>query len=266
MEYRPMTNEAETACPDQLTAITALVDEELQGEDRVSLELHLTGCTGCTAELRRQRMSKVALRRLSVSLNATPELRRRVEETISRSHPTRLQQGLITVLGVAAALLILLLAGGSWYRFTQGQPSAAELTRAVLTHQRVTNGPRPVTVESSDPARVAAWALSTTGNAIDVPAASVDGFTLAGARTASDVAAGSVTLVYQADGRRVSCTIVPLARLGPLAPPSTTPTKVTDVGGSNVVAWRDDTAVYILAGDLDSKTLLHLAQRIALSD
>jgi anti-sigma factor (TIGR02949 family) len=261
-----MTNEGELSCPDRLADITALVDGELQGEERDRLQQHLAGCPGCAAELRRQRLSKTALRRLSLSLDATPELRSRIEEALAGSAGRRLHRNLTLVLGLAAALLILVIAGAGWYRLLQGQPSAAEVSLAARTHERVTNGPSPVTFATSDPARVASWAQSVTGSAIDEPVASAGSFKLVGARPEPDVTAKAITLVYEGNGKRISCTIVPLTRLGPIAPPESKPAQAIAIDGGKVVSWRDDKAVYMLSGDLDAGDLLRVARQIAQSD
>jgi anti-sigma factor RsiW len=260
-----MTNDRQFACPDRLTEITAFLDGELQAADTEELERHLAACDGCEAELRRQQLSKNALRRLSISLNASPEMRSRVEAALAEPAQRRSDRGLTLVLGLAAALLIFVFAGAGWYRLTQSQPSPAQMNRAAQSHTQITSGANPVGFASSDPASVAAWAASSTGNRIDVPPGNVAGFRLIGARSGSDVAAGSVTLVYESAGKRISCTIVPLTRVGPMAPQPTLPTSVTAIDGSNVAAWRDDKSIYLLAGDLDADSMLGLARQIAQS-
>lgn len=245
-----------------------MVDRELSQEEQQQLEQHLSDCPDCTVELNRQRMAQSALRRLSASISAPPDLQQRIESMLAQSERRARVQQRVTVLGgVAAALVLAVFAAAGWYRQTHPIPSTSAVDHTVQAHQQRTNGSAPVSLTTSNASEVTSWARATSDKHFDVPSLDAAGFHLVGARPEPDVSPRAVTLVYEGSGTRLTCTVLPIADplLALLATPPSSPAMTSTVDGSNVASWRDGDSIYILVADLDPATLLRLARLAAQS-
>ncbi len=246
-------------------SLAALLDGELAPSDQQQLEQHLAICPHCRADLARQRLARLALRRLSVSLSAPSGQRSQARLALERRAPAGRKLRRLVLFGGMAATVILALA--AWNYMTAPVASPDLLARVVLAHQQVTEGPAPVSLATSNPDLVATWARSGTGKNFEVPSLEAAGYHLLGARTEPDVAPGAITLVYERNGVRATCTVLPAS--GPLLTRLALPPAVaihqTSIRGSNAASWRDRDTIYVLVADLDMQALLHLARLAAQS-
>ncbi|HTE85731.1 MAG TPA: zf-HC2 domain-containing protein [Dehalococcoidia bacterium] len=251
-----------TGCPETGVKLAALLDGELPQHEQIQLEEHLRRCSDCAADLARQRAAQIALRTLAVSLQPPAQLRNRVTAGLNRrAQGNATRRRLIFFGGLAAALGLCAIFAQS--RAAGPTPSVSVLARVVAEHKEETQGATPVSFASADAAQVAAWARSGTGEYFEVPSFEAAGYRLLGARVEPSVAPRAVTLVYEGDSGRLTCTVVPitdpLERLLALRA-ATAPTKATRIQGETVASWRDKDTTYVLVADLDADALLGLAR------
>jgi anti-sigma factor RsiW len=245
--------------------IAALLDGELSRNEQWRLEEHLRVCPICAVDLEQQRQAQFALHRAAEGLSAPVDLMERVRGGLPQRAPLHgLRRRIILLSGLAAVLAALAVV--VWPRTATPVPSESVLARVVTAHQLETLGTTPVSYRSADADAVAAWARSGIGEYFEAPSLASAGYQLLGARMEPAVAPRAVTLVYEGEGTRLTCTVIPMAApLGGLlaSPAGTAPTHATRIQGSTVTSWRDRNTIYVLAADLGSDALLQLARLAA---
>ena len=256
------------ACPEIGARLAALLDGELPRDEQLEIEEHVRHCANCTADLARQREARTALRSLADSLQPSMELRERVNAGLRlQARRNAARRRLILFGGLAAVLALLAAFGVS--RVAIPVPSASVLRQVVAAHRDETQGTTPVSFESADADQVATWARSRAGKYFEVPTLQSAGYRLLGARMEPAVGRHSVTLVYEGDSGRLTCTVLPISDpLGRLLSlrAATAPTQTMQIQGTRVASWRDRDTTYVLVADLDADALLRLARLAAQPD
>jgi anti-sigma factor RsiW len=153
-----------------LDQIALYLDDELQGEERRALEVHVAACAPCRARLEDER-DLIAVMRQARPLYLPPDdLRSRIALSLAQSSaPSRplasipwwARAGARVWIAVAAILLLAFSAPLLWHLARRsGSPQAgpSELALvAVETHQRYVRGQLPLEIQSHSPEVVSGW-------------------------------------------------------------------------------------------------------------
>jgi anti-sigma factor RsiW len=237
--------------------LAALLDGELAAAEQRQLDEHLRVCRCCADDLAQQRLARAALRRTAEVLLPSSSLEARVLRGLAESGAPRSIRRRALLFGGVAAVIAVGLGGGVIIRGREAV-TAAVLRRAVGAHQAVTLGASSVSLGSSDPAAVSAWARQQTGRSVDVPGLEGAGYSLRGARLDSSVASKAVALVYESAEIRMTCTVMPPASL----PGASDEIRVTAIGDVHVATWADADSAYIMVAQLSPADLLQLARQV----
>lgn len=254
-----------SACVELGPRLAALLDDELTNDEHDALVAHVHDCPLCATAVAWQRRTQAALRDLAASLHAPPSLGPSVQARLRHADGrVRLRQRLEMLGGLAAALVILVVAG----RILQQRQSVTTpaLVLAARAHQAETLGSAPVSFASADPNAVGAWASTVAKAGVDVPSFAQNGYRLIGARAEPSFADNAVTLVYDGRRGRISCVIVNGHRRlgGAIASPASTPAiHYWQADRMSAAGWWEGDTAYLLAGDLQPATLVALAQLAA---
>lgn len=134
-------------CAEAQELITALVDNELVGAERSSIESHLKECAGCRFVYGQEQALKVRVRVAGAGLGAPAELRAKILADprlfADRAKPRRLWRGLASpwrpapyrAFALAAAILLVL----PVFYLIQPSPLGIALS-ALETHSRIASG------------------------------------------------------------------------------------------------------------------------------
>lgn len=254
-----------STCVERGPRLAALLDGELTSDERDALVTHMQECPVCALTAARQRWTRALLRDLGTSLHAPPALGLKVIARLGQaSDRGRFSRRLELLAGLAAALVILII--GGWTLRQRQSAVTPALVLAVHAHQAETLGSAPVLFVSSDPTAVSAWASAVARTGIDVPSFAKSGYDLIGARAEPSIAENAVALVYEGQGRRITCVIVngPARLGGAIASPASTPAiHYWHAQRMSAAGWWEGDTAYLLAGDLQPATLVALAQLAA---
>jgi len=173
------------ACDGFDIQISAYVDGELEGISATSVEAHLAECIACATRVERERRLQSALR--ATAPPRTPEALRLREEAALRAAapepPRRRWPATARWAGLAAALLLAVLAGRRWGTTRTGHGDAPAIPESVLTaHIRSLQGEHLVDVRSSDQHAVKPWFAGRLDYSPPVPVLDSAGYRLMGAR------------------------------------------------------------------------------------
>ena len=158
-------------CEDIQGRLTLYLDNELQGDERATVETHLSECESCAAIFARELNFLNAVRESGRLHVASSALREKVDAILNDGqvlpaalppkiprHSSRFRW----VVAVAAGLLVLLLPVLMWRAVRQtetpsiGRPSSFAL-RAAETHLRHIRGQLPLEMESARPQDISEW-------------------------------------------------------------------------------------------------------------
>src|SRR5262245_10731192 len=157
-------------CEDIRGRLTLYLDNELQGEERATVEAHLSQCEACAAVFARELNFLNAIRECGPLHVASPALRDRVEGIldqgmVAKVPPSRMARQAARshwLVAVAAGILVLLLPVLVWRAVRQPDvPSVRRASSFALmaadTHLRHTRGQLPLEMESARPQDISGW-------------------------------------------------------------------------------------------------------------
>jgi len=252
--------------------IDDLVSGELSEDRRAELEIHLSSCEACQAELDALRALRDATRRLAEGAEPPLALETTVRSTLDAAgeEPQAWSRG-----GgrpwrwlAAAAVVTLVVAGGWWLR---APPDADLLTAAVESYRLHRDGQLPHAIETPDEVVLARF----FERQLDFPARVIDlrmmEFALIGGRVHELRGRKSALYAYRgADGRIVLCQML-TGTLRELPPPD----QVHEERGFTFQLYErgDLTAVFrlegkvlcVLVSDMPAPELLALAREKAMA-
>jgi anti-sigma factor RsiW len=264
------------------------LDDELQGDERASVEAHLSACEPCREMLESERRFIEMIRGARPLHRATPELLAKVEEVLSEAPaphaaPRELHQRIersLSQTGTAAsrtfnvrravsvaAMLAVALAAGTWslveYRNTaRPRPPSDFAMMAVGTHQRYLRGQLPLEIASGVPEQISAWFAGKVPFKVELPNyQEVSGqeklYQLEGARLAGYKNDYAAYVAYQMQRRQISLLITSDAVACPSGGEEIASKGITfhydSIDGLKVITWSDRGLTYALVSDLEER-------------
>lgn len=150
------------------------LDNELLGDDRVAVEIHLRECEACAAIFDREQSFISAIRECGPLHTASPELHARVEQNLKGSEPdtrsvsrSRLTWGL----AIAATLLVLVLPVVIWRTMRRSDnPTVSSFALMAADHHlRRTRGQLPLEVETARSQEISDWFANKVNFSVKLP-------------------------------------------------------------------------------------------------
>jgi anti-sigma factor RsiW len=251
--------------------IDDLVSGELSEDRRAELEVHLSTCEGCQAELDALRALRGATRRLAEGAESPVALENAVRSTVDaadREPPASGRGGRRWTGLAAAAVVVLVVAGGWWIR----APPSADLPGAAIESFRLhCEGQLPHAIVTSDEAVLERFFQRQLGFPARVIDLRMMEYTLAGGRVHELQGRPSALYAYRGPGGRVVlCQMLP-GTLEELPPADGTHEgrgftfRVYERGDRTAVFWPEDEVLCVLVSDMPAPDLLALAREKAMA-
>jgi mycothiol system anti-sigma-R factor len=265
-------------CEDIRGRMTLYLDDELRGEERATVEAHLSECESCAAIFGRELNFLNAVREGAPLHVAPPELRARVQKILSertsiaevkpiKVNRPRPAARLSWLVAAAALLLVLLLPVLVWRTVRETntpqirQPSNFALM-AADTHLRHMRGQLPLEMETEDPQAISSWFMNKVRFSVQLPNYQESSgqeklYTLEGARLVGYEKDYAAYVAYKMKDRPISLVITS----GSVATPSGGE-EITAKGlrfhynaidGLKVLTWSDRGLTYALVSDLEER-------------
>lgn len=254
-------------CEDICRRLNLYLDNELQGDERVAIEAHLLECESCAAIFERELTFINAIRESGPLHVASPELRARVQETLTgsqRAVVSRSRARLTWGLAIAAALLVLILPLVIWRgtsRTDRMEPSSFA-SMAAETHLRRTRGQLPLEVETATPQRISEWFANKVNFSVKLPNYQESSgqeklYTLEGARLVGYKEDYAAYVAYRMKARPISLVITSDAVVKPSGGEEIVARGLTfhynAIHGLKVITWSDRGLTYALVSDLEER-------------
>ncbi len=158
------------------------VDSELGADELANLESHLRACPACSVDALGRLQMKRRMQVAGIRYSPTPQFRLRMEQDLKAKTKSRLAFGWIPKLGVAVAVLALVIGSASlWVRQSQRQQALTELTDL---HVATLASVNPVDVVSTDRHTVKPWFAGKLPFTFNLPELQGSPFKLVGGRVA----------------------------------------------------------------------------------
>jgi anti-sigma factor RsiW len=257
-------------CDDIRGRLTLYLDNELQGEERATVEAHLSECETCAAIFARERNFLDAVRKSGPLHVASPELRDKVRHILNegRRVPVAVEkpQRFRWVVAIAAALLVLLLPVLVWRVIRQNDPAVSHPSSfalmAATNHLRHVRGQLPLETESDDPQKISSWFANKVNFSVQLPNYQESSgqeklYTLEGARLVGFQNDYAAYVAYRMKDRPITLVITS----GSVAKPSGGEVIASKglrfhynaIDGLKVITWADRGLTYALVSDLEER-------------
>ena len=266
-------------CEDIRGRLTLYLDGELQGDERATVETHLSNCESCASLFARELSFLNTVRESGPLHVASPELRARVQEILnerdtlggaqlpgsSRLPPS--QSRFSWGVTIAAGLLVLLLPILVWRVVRQTEtPSTAQPSNFALwaadTHMRHTRGQLPLEVESASPQDISAWFSGKVKFSVKLPNYQESSgqeklYTLEGARLVGFENDYAAYVAYRMKDRPITLVITSDSVARPSGGEQIASRGLTfhynAIDGLKVLTWSDRGLTYALVSDLEER-------------
>jgi anti-sigma factor (TIGR02949 family) len=263
-------------CDDIRGRLTLFLDDELRGEERATVEAHLSECETCAALFARELNFLKAVRESAPQHLAPPELRNKVQKILSQrensspvaaqTQPRRaLRMGWLVA--AAAMLLVLVLPLLVWRVVKHAdapeirEPSSFALM-AADTHLRHTRGQLPLEMESESPQQVSSWFVNKVNFSVKIPNYQESSgqeklYTLEGARLVGYQQDYAAYVAYRMKDRPISLVITSGSVATPSGGKEIAAGNLTfhynAIDGLKVLTWSDRGLTYALVSDLEER-------------
>ena len=255
------------SCEDIIGRLTLYLDNELQGDERATVEAHLNTCESCAAIFARELNFLNTIRDGGPLYVASPELRRKVEQ-ILRVEPASASRSRFTwLVAVAAGLLVLVLPVLAWQFLRQNEPAPVTQAcsfalKAVDTHLRHMRGQLPLETESANPREISDWFVNKVNFSVKLPNYQESSgqeklYTLEGARLVNYQNDYAAYVAYRMKDRPISLVITSDSSAKPSGGEVIASKGLTfhynAIDGLKVITWSDRGLTYALVSDLDER-------------
>jgi len=260
-------------CEDIRGRLTLYLDNELQGDERATVEAHLSDCESCAAIFTRELNFLNAVRESGPLHVASPELRAKVEESLSgRQSATpstprgRSAQRHRWLIATAAGLTVLLLPLLLWRLVRQNPPSISRPSSFALmaadTHLRHLRGQLPLEMETANPREVSLWFANKVNFSVQLPNYQESSgqdklYTLEGARLVGYQNDYAAYVAYRMKDRPISLVITSDSVARPSGGEEIASKGLkfhyNAIDGLKVITWSDRGLTYALVSDLDER-------------
>ena len=259
-------------CEEIRGRLTLYLDDELRGEERATVEAHLSECEACATIFARELNFLKSVRDSRPLHDASSQLHARVEKILgmnqrNRGHVRRRPLRVAWPVLAAAALLILLLPVVVW-RFMRESDGAATKHRssfalmAADTHLRQTRGQLPLEIESASPQDISAWFSNKVNFRVKLPNYQESSgqeklYTLEGARLVGFQNDYAAYVAYRMGDRPISLVITSESAAKPSGGEEIATRGLmfhyNAINGLKVLTWSDRGLTYALVSDLDER-------------
>jgi anti-sigma factor RsiW len=247
--------------------LTLYLDNELQGDERVTVEKHLNACESCAAIFARERNFLKTVREGGPLYVASPELRGRVEQILRVKPAPAARARSMWVVAVAAGLLVLLLPVLAWRFLRHSEPPpvtqvCAFALKAVDTHLRHMRGQLPLETESANPREISDWFVNKVNFSVKLPNYQESSgqeklYTLEGARLVTYQNDYAAYVAYRMKDRPISLVITSDSSAKPSGGEVIASKGLTfhynAIDGFKVITWSDRGLTYALVSDLEER-------------
>lgn len=250
-------------CEDIRGRLTLYLDNELQGDERATVEAHLNECESCAAVFARELKFLNTIRESGPLHVASPELRSKVEQILRVEPVTRSRYAWLVA--VAAGLLLLLVPVLAWRLARQKAPvtqACAFALMAVDTHLRHMRGQLPLETESANPREISDWFVNKVGFSVKLPNYQESSgqeklYTLEGARLVNYQNDYAAYVAYRMKNQPISLVITSDLSAKPSGGEVIASKGLTfhynAIDGLKVITWSDRGLTYALVSDLDER-------------
>ena len=257
-------------CDDICRRLNLYLDNELQGDERGTVETHLQECASCASIFERELSFIKAIRESGPLHVAPPELRAKVQQTLNGPPqavvaPLKSRSRLTWGLAIAAALVVLILPLVIWRGMSNtnraDEPSSFALM-AAETHLRRTRGQLPLEVETAAPQRISEWFGNKVNFSVKLPNyQEISGqeklYTLEGARLVGYKDDYAAYVAYRMKARPISLVITSDSVVKPsggeVIPAKGLTFHYNAIHGLKVLTWSDRGLTYALVSDLEER-------------
>ena len=259
-------------CDDIRGRLTLYLDNELQGDERATVEAHLSECEACAAFVARELNFLEAVRKSGPLHPASPELRDKVRQILNEGHrepalEPRVPDRRRWIVAAAAGLLVLLLPVLVWYFVRQTNPAASGPSHFALmaadTHLRHVRGELPLEIEASDdPQKISAWFANKVKFSVQLPNYQESSgqeklYTLEGARLVYYENDYTAYVAYRMKDRPISLVITSESVAKPSGGEEIASRGLrfhyNAIDGLKVITWSDRGLTYALVSDLEER-------------
>jgi len=259
------------SCEDIRGRLTLYLDNELQGDERTTIEAHLNECETCAAIFARELNFLNTIRESGPLHVARPELRRRVEQILSveppQSRAPRQRSRFTWLVAAAAGLLVLLIPIVAWrtVRHKEAAPVSQVGSFALMaadTHTRHRRGQLPLETESEDPQKISDWFVNKVDFSVKLPNYQESSgqdklYTLEGARLVNYQNDYAAYVAYRMKERPISLVITAASSAQPSGGEEIASKGLkfhfNAIDGLKVITWSDRGLTYALVSDLDER-------------
>ena len=255
-------------CDDIRERLALYLDNELQGDERAAIELHVQSCQSCASLVEKERAFLNAIRGNAPLYTAPLALKAKVAEIVSGSKVVS-RKGLLLkwALPIAAALLVLILPVIVWRVMRQhnrpenGVASGFALM-AAETHLRHMRGQLPLEMESTNPQEISAWFANKVNFNVKLPSYQESSgqdkiYMLEGARLVAYQNDYSAYVAYRMKERPISLVITSDSTARPSGGEEIASRGLrfhfNAIDGLKVITWSDRGLTYALVSDLDER-------------
>jgi anti-sigma factor RsiW len=244
------------------------LDNELQGDERATVEAHLSECEACAAIFARELNFLEGVRKSGPLHVASPELRENVRHILNegRRVPEKPRRRFGWAIAVAAGLLVLLLPVLVWRIARQTDPAVTNPSSFALmaadTHLRHVRGQLPLEMESDDPQKISSWFAGKVNFSVQLPnyqesSGQEKVYTLEGARLVGLQNDYAAYVAYRMKERPITLVITS----GSVAKPSGGEVIASKglrfhynaIDGLKVITWSDRGLTYALVSNLEER-------------
>ena len=262
-------------CEDIRGRLTLYLDNELQGDERATVEAHLSECEACAGFFARELKLLEAVRKSGPLHEASPELRDKVRQILSEGRrvpaveqiPVRRGPSFTWVARIAAGLLVLLLPVLVWYIVKQSDPVASGPSsfalKAAETHLSHVRGELPLEIEApDDPQKVSSWFANKVKFSVQLPNYQESSgqeklYTLEGARLVAYQNDYAAYVAYRMKDRPISLVITSESVAKPSGGEEIASRGLrfhyNAIKGLKVITWSDRGLTYALVSDLEER-------------
>ena len=257
-------------CEDIRRRLNLYLDNELQGDERLAFETHLHECQSCAAVFERELSFINAIRECGPLHVASPALRARVQDTLSRPQreTTSARAGsrsrLTWGLAIAATLLLLLTPIVIWRTMSRSDgPTASSFAlMAAENHLRHTRGQLPLEVETAAPQVISDWFANKVNFSVKLPNYQESSgqeklYELEGARLVGYQNDYAAYVAYRMKQRPISLVITSDSVVKPSGGEEIVARGLkfhyNAIHGLKVLTWSDRGLTYALVSDLEER-------------
>ena len=247
------------------------LDNELQGDERATVEAHLSECETCAATFARERNFLEAVRKSGPLHAASPELRDKVRHIFNEGRRAPVasekpRRRFKWAVAIAAGLLVLLVPVLVWRIVRQAEPAVSRPSNfalmAATTHLRHVRGQLPLEMETDDPQKISTWFAGKVNFSVQLPNYQESSgqeklYTLEGARLVGFQNDYAAYVAYRMKERPITLVITS----GSVTKPSGGEVIASKglrfhynaIDGLKVITWTDRGLTYALVSDLEER-------------